>query len=125
MKVINAQDFRDYETLITSFMCDSSTNMKTYSDLVVIFEKCYKKFTGKSDGSNDLRILDFETSMKEKTWDGDIVLTQDSSTSLITDGIHRGIAYLRCLDSGFSEQSLPRLVIINKDVFDDTGSLFR
>ncbi len=115
MKVLNANDLRGYRTLITNFMCDGTANMKTYANLATIFEKCHKHFT--NDPSNDLRILEFEKAMKAGAWTEDIVLTQDSATQIVTDGIHRGIAYLRCVNAGLDEKSLPRLVVVTKDVF--------
>lgn len=118
-EVVDSAKLAQFRTLITSFMCDSSTNSKTYAELVAIFEKCQPKFTSKNDPSNDLRILRFQDDMQNGTWAGDVVITVDIYLNIVTDGIHRGVAYLRCIKSGANESKLPTVLIHYKDMFSD------
>jgi hypothetical protein len=114
-KQITHTELRTCRTLITNFMCDKSSTMKSYAELVNIFDNCYESF--ENDPSNDLRILEFEAAMRTNSWAVDVVLTQDKETQIITDGIHRGIAYLRCVNSGVDTESLPRTVVRREDIF--------
>ena len=116
---LGAAGLAQMRTLITSFMCDSSTNSKTYAELVAIFKKCRPKFTPANDPSNDLRILQFQEDMQNGAWTGDILITADIHSDIVTDGIHRGVAYLRCIENGVSETKLPAVVVQYKDMFSD------
>lgn len=96
-------------TFIREFMCDQSQNLKLFNDLVGIFERCYPFFKG-HDPSNDLRVLEYEELMKAGKWDSDIQILLDQNGDA-WDGIHRGIAYLRCVNDGVEESKLPKVYI--------------
>jgi len=110
MLEISPDELGNFLTLITNFMCERTLENKTFNELVTIFTKCYKGYS--NDYSNDLRILDYEKSMNEGRWDGPIILTRSQHNGIIDDGIHRGIAYLRCVNSKVNEEKLPRVYII-------------
>ncbi len=100
-------------TLITNFMCDESRNLKTFGELVEIFEKCYKATSTQNDHSKDLRILDYEKAMNQGKWKEPIILIKDSRHNTIVDGIHRGVAYLRCIKKNIQNQLPDVYLIIN------------
>jgi hypothetical protein len=93
-------------------MLDKSKNLKTYGDLVNIFEKSYKD-PSFVDISKDLRILKYTEDMKNKKWTEPIILLYNSHEKIAVDGIHRGIAYLRCIADGVREELLPEVYIVN------------
>ena len=47
--------------------------------------------------------------MEGKKWEGPIVITLDDQGEMVIDGIHRGIAYIRCIRSGMKVEELPPL----------------
>jgi hypothetical protein len=100
-------------TFITGFMCDGSTSYKTYHELLAIYHSCKDTVTPQADKSNDLRITDFITDMKNSAWRDEIVVVLGvwEGRVLVRDGIHRGIAYLACLTDGISVQDLPALFL--------------
>jgi hypothetical protein len=112
IRKIQSDELGALTTLITSFMCDRSTNLKMYLQLVEIFERCYRSYSANNDESEDLRILIFEDHMRKGLWRGDILLKADIKTGLVTDGIHRGIAYLRCLAGGVEPEKLPAILLM-------------
>jgi len=103
------------KTLITNFMCDTSTSNKTFAELVEIFGNCKDKFTTKTDISKDLRVLKFLEDMKSDKWEGPIFI--ESVNGIVQGGVHRGIAYLICIRDGISESELPE-VLINEPIFE-------
>jgi hypothetical protein len=110
---LSSGDVGQLVTLITGFMCDRSTSYKTYRQLLAIYHSC-KATWGPHDVSNDLRIAGYVIDMKYGTWrDEKIVLVLGvwNDRVLVTDGIHRGIAYLACLDDGMEPQDLPALYL--------------
>jgi hypothetical protein len=51
--------------------------------------------------------------MREGKWHEDIVILLGiwEGRVLVRDGIHRGVAYLDCMDNGISPQDLPYLYL--------------
>lgn len=93
-------------------MCDRSAAYKTYSQLLATYRSCRDTWAP-HDASNDLRITHYISDMRAGEWRGDltIVLGVWDSRVLVRDGIHRGIAYLDCLDSGVLPRDLPSLYL--------------
>lgn len=104
MKKLTPDEILKSLTFITNFICDKSMNFKTFEELVIIFEKCYKTLSPNDDPSNDLRILEFEKKMNLGQWSKPVILIKDSHNQRIIDGIHRGVAYLRCVNNNNSER---------------------
>lgn len=119
MKKTTASDLSKFKTLIGAFMCDPSTNIKSLADLATIFEKCYLKFNEHNDQLNHLRILGFQSDIQEGNWRGDIIISVDKDSGIVTDGIHRSIAYFRCIKNNISKDKLPSIVIRYIDAFSD------
>jgi hypothetical protein len=87
-------------------MSDRSTFRKTYGQLLTIFEASYLNM--ETDPSNDLRILKCCVDMELGHWQSDIVVLRKEGIAI--DGIHRGVAYLRCVKKGIAESALPRVM---------------
>ncbi len=101
-------------SLITTFMRDDTKHLKTFEELQNIFDNSYKNFD--PDPANDLRILNYERDMESKNWNEPIILMRDVRLNIIVDGIHRGIAYLRCVSKGINRAELPDVYVINNFV---------
>lgn len=107
MKQVSALQLVGVETLITKFMLNRTTHRKTFGQLLDIFESSHEKM--KSDPSNDLRVLQFSHDMEKQKWHDDIVVTCNQGIAI--DGIHRGVAYLRCVRRGVLESDLPKVLV--------------
>ncbi len=108
MKKISSHKFENLLTLIKEFMIDRSTNNKTFKELLNIYCSCCKTFN--PDLSNDLRINKYVDDMKNNKWSYNIILTIENN--LVNDGVHRGIAYLKCIKEGVSEKDLPKIYLL-------------
>lgn len=105
MKKIDAQILSSTKTFITNFMCDSSMSKKTFSQLLNIFDHCIERQQYGDPGANDLKSICYYQDMKDKKWMQPIPLRIVNGE--VQDGIHRGIAYLKCIQDGISEAELP------------------
>ncbi len=110
-KTIKANELRELITLIREFMVDSSGYNKSFEQLLEIFNSCYKSFS--LDPSDDLRILKYVEDMKSGKWNSPIILTFQAGQ--VIDGVHRGIAYLKCVKEGSGENYLPQIYLIEAD----------
>ena len=92
------------KAVITNFMLETSENLKTFSELVAIFETSYQRIV--DDRSNDLRIVRFTEDMANGNWNRGVII--QSQNGIAIDGVHRGIAYLRCVNlKKIPENNLP------------------
>jgi hypothetical protein len=98
------------KTIMTDFMHEPTTTFKTFAELVEIFARDREVLAREGDPSNDLRVLDFAAVMMAGQWEPPIVFRRDDE-GRIGDGIHRGIAYLRCIDNGANPSRLPQLLL--------------
>lgn len=109
MLEISAEELAKSRTWITDFIFDKTKNEKTFGELEIIFESCLDRLTPELDGTNnDLRILQLQEKIGSGKWVGWIELERNRLTGNIEEGIHRGIAYLRCIKSGIEASSLPK-----------------
>jgi hypothetical protein len=90
-------------------MCEKSADIKRYADLVEIYDRCHESWH--DDPSDDLRIDKFVEDMKAGSWTGSIVIRFDGT--VVVDGIHRGIAYLKCVNDGLNPSNLPPIQVID------------
>src|SRR3989338_8994304 len=105
---IDAVELSRTKTLITNFMLETSSNFKTFLELVMIFENNYQQIV--DDRSDDLRILRFTEDMANWNWNGDIII--QSQNGIAIDGVHRGIAFLRCVNlKEIPENKLPYVYV--------------
>ena len=63
------------------------------------------------DVADDLRVERFKEDMAGRRWRDDVVIRigEFDGDVLVIDGIHRGLAYLACVESGISPDRLPPL----------------
>ena len=111
VKLVTPKELAGTLTLIKEFMLERSKFKKTYSDLVAIFDKSEPEFTKNPelDKSRDLRVLRYYSDMREGRWKGNIYVPFHNGEA--EGAIHRGIAYLKCINDGVSPSDLPRLFL--------------
>jgi len=98
------------ETIMTGFMCEPTKTFKAFAELVEIFARDQAAVARKGDPSNDLRVIAFASAMMAGRWERPTVLRRDAD-GRIGDGVHRGIAYLRCIDDRAEPSQLPQLLL--------------
>jgi hypothetical protein len=97
-------------TFIRDFMCENSNDLKTLDQLASIFVACIGS-GWVNNPANDLRIADYEDEMNAGRWSEPVVL--ERSAGLITDGIHRGVAFTLCLREPTSVLALPSVYLVD------------
>jgi hypothetical protein len=110
MEELNPAALKDLPTIMTDFIREPTFSFKTFAQLADIFARDRAALEVGSDPSDDLRILAFQRDMLNGTWTTPIVLGREED-GRVGDGIHRGIAYVRCLEQGTDPSRLPRLLI--------------
>jgi hypothetical protein len=111
LRPLSAQELAETPTLFESFMGYVGRSHKTFDQLLAIYRRRSPTLHPLEDRANDLRVDRFMRQMASNTWDADVVLrigVFDGAT-LVIDGIHRGIAYLACVEQGISPDRLPPL----------------
>jgi hypothetical protein len=111
LEPLSAQELAETPTLFASFMGYVGRSHKTFDQLLAIYRKRSRTLDPSEDRANDLRVERFMRQMASSGWDADVVLrigVFDGAT-LVIDGIHRGIAYLACIEEGISPDRLPAL----------------
>jgi hypothetical protein len=111
LKPLSAKELADTPTLFASFMGYIDTNYKTFGQLRAIYRERSKALDAAADHADDLRVDRFRDEMASDNWKGNVVMRIGvfSGTLLAIDGIHRGIAYLACIEEGISPDRLPAL----------------
>jgi hypothetical protein len=63
------------------------------------------------DQADDLRVVRFIDDMTDNKWKADVVMRIGVFDGIVLaiDGIHRGIAYLTCIERGIGPDRLPAL----------------
>ena len=87
------------------------TNYKTFGQLRAIYRERRSALQAAEDAADDLRIERFIDDMAGNRWKDNVVMRVGvfNGTILAIDGIHRGIAYLACIEKGISPDRLPAL----------------
>jgi hypothetical protein len=98
-------------TLFASFMGDVGTSYRTVGQLRAIYRERSRTLDAAGDRDDDLRVDRFAEDMASDRWKTDVVLRMGvfDDTVFVIDGIHRGIAYLTCIEDGISRDRLPAL----------------
>jgi hypothetical protein len=111
LKPLSVPELAEAPTLFESFMGYVGRSYKTFDQLLAIYHKRSRTLDAAEDRANDLRVERFMTQMASSRWDADVVLRIGvfDGTTLVIDGIHRGIAYLACVEEGISPDRLPAL----------------
>jgi hypothetical protein len=108
---LSAKELADTPTLFASFMGYIDRSYKTVGELLAIYRERSKSLNAVEDRANDLRVDRFVDDMTSDRWNADLVIRIGvfDGTVLVIDGIHRGIAYLACVEEGISPDRLPAL----------------
>jgi hypothetical protein len=111
LEPLSAEELARTPTLFASFMGYVDRSYKTVGELLAIYRERSKALDLAEDHADDLRVNRFMDDMTSKRWRSDVVMRIGvfDGTLLVIDGIHRGIAYLACLEDGISPARLPAL----------------
>ena len=111
LKPLSAGELAQTQTLFASFMGHRDTRHKTFRQLLDIYRQRSRAITPDEDADDDLRVERFIQDMAGSRWRTDVVIRIGvfDGAVLVIDGIHRGIAYLACIERGISPDRLPAL----------------
>jgi hypothetical protein len=108
---LSAEELAQTPTLFASFMGYTDTSYKTFGQLRAIYRERGKALHAAEDKADDLRVDRFVDDMASNRWKSDVVMRIGVFDGIVLaiDGIHRGIAYLACIEEGISPDKLPPL----------------
>ena len=108
---LTAEELAQTPTLFASFMGHVDTSYKTLGQLRAIYRERSRALSAAEDRADDLRVERFIEDMASKRWSSSVVMRIGvfDGTMLVIDGIHRGIAYLACIERGIGPERLPPL----------------
>jgi hypothetical protein len=108
---LTAEELAQTPTLFASFMGRVGTSYKTLGQLRAIYSERSRALPVAEDDADDLRVERFIEDMASNRWNSSVVMRIGvfDGTMLVIDGIHRGIAYLACIERGISPERLPPL----------------
>ncbi|HWX97768.1 MAG TPA: hypothetical protein VNZ01_13085 [Solirubrobacteraceae bacterium] len=111
LRPLSARELADTRTLFDSFMGYVDRSYKTFGQLLAIYRERSKTLPAAEDRANDLRVERFMQDMASSSWKDDVVIRIGvfDDAVLVIDGIHRGIAYLACVEEGIAPDRLPAL----------------
>jgi hypothetical protein len=111
LRPLSAKELAETPTLFASFMGHVDTSYKTLGQLRAIYRERSKALHPADDEADDLRVDRFINDMASDQWTADVVMRIGvfDAAVLVIDGIHRGIAYLACVEEGISPDRLPAL----------------
>jgi hypothetical protein len=111
LQPLTARELAATPTLFASFMGQRDSGYKTLGELLEIYRERSKTLDVGEDHHDDLRVDRFMRDMANEKWREDVVMRIGvyDETVLVIDGIHRGIAYLGCIEDGISPERLPAL----------------
>jgi hypothetical protein len=111
LQPLSAKELADTPTLFASFMGYIDRSYKTVGQLLAIYRERSNALHAAEDPANHLRVDRFMDDMASNRWKTDVVVRIGvfDDTLLVIDGIHRGIAYLACVEQGISPDLLPAL----------------
>jgi hypothetical protein len=111
LEALSAEELAATPTLFASFMGYVDTKYKTLGELRAIYRERSKALNAAEDRADDLRVERFIDDMASDRWSSNVVMRIGvfDGTLLVIDGIHRGIAYLTCVEEGISPDRLPVL----------------
>jgi hypothetical protein len=109
LKPLSAKELAETPTVFGSFMGHVDTSYKTLGQLRAIYRERSTALRADDDRAGDLRVDRFIDDMASDRWKADVVMRIGvfDGTVLFIDGIHRGIAYLACIEEGISPGRLP------------------
>jgi hypothetical protein len=113
LKALSARELADTPTLFASFMGYVDRRYKTFGQLLAIYLDRSSALASSEDSDDNLRVARFIEDMAGERWHADLVIRVGvfGDTPLVIDGIHRGIAYLACIEKGIAAERLPALQV--------------
>jgi hypothetical protein len=110
---LSAEELARTPTLFASFMGHIDTRHKTFAQLRAIYRARSNALDPSEDHADDLRVERFIEDMAGDRWNSEVVMRVGmfQGSLLAIDGIHRGIAYLSCLEKGIARERLPALCV--------------
>jgi hypothetical protein len=113
LEPLSANELAETPTLFASFLGHDSRSYKTVGQLLAIYRERRMVLEPADDPADDLRVGRFMDDMASDRWTADVVMQIGifDDTVFLIDGIHRGIAYLACIEEGISPDRLPALHI--------------
>jgi hypothetical protein len=111
LQALSAKELADTPTLFASFMGYVDRSYKTFGQLLAIYRERSRTLDAAEDRADDLRVDRFMDDMASNSWKTDVVIRIGvfDGSRVVIDGIHRGIAYLACIEEGISADRLPAL----------------
>jgi hypothetical protein len=111
LRPVSAEELAQTPTLFASFMGHVGTSYKTLGQLRAIYRERSEALHAAEDDADDLRVDRFIDDMASGSWNADVVMRIGvfDAAVLVIDGIHRGIAYLACVEKGIGPDRLPAL----------------
>lgn len=111
LRPLSPTQLADTPTLFASFMGEEGSGYQTVGQLRAIYRERSGTLVAAEDRDDNLRVERFAHDMASASWNADVVVRIGvfDGTVLVIDGIHRGIAYLRCIEEGISSDRLPAL----------------
>jgi hypothetical protein len=108
---MSAEELAETPTLFAGFMGYVGTSYKTLGQLRAIYRERSRALPAAEDEADDLRVNRFIDDMASNRWSSSVVMRIGvfDGTLLVIDGIHRGIAYLACIERGINPDRLPPL----------------
>jgi hypothetical protein len=113
LEPLSATELADKPTLFDSFMGYTDRRRKTVAQLLAIYRERSRTLEPADDRADDLRVGRFMDDMASGKWNAGVVIRIGvfDGTTLVIDGIHRGIAYLASIQEGVSPGRLPPLLV--------------
>jgi hypothetical protein len=113
LQPLSAEELAGTHTLFASFMGRVSRRHKTVGQLLAIYRERANTLGADQDRDDDLRVERFIDDMARQRWRSSVVMRIGvfDGKVLVVDGIHRGIAYLACLERGIGPERLPALQV--------------
>lgn len=111
LQPLTADELAETRTLFASFMGRTGEDYHTLGRLHSIYRERSPALASGDDRDDNLRVERFRRDMAGGRWRESVVMRIGvfDDTTLIIDGIHRGIAYLACVEEGISPERLPPL----------------
>ena len=111
LQPLSASEMAATRTVLGSFMGEKVRDRKTMKELLAIYRERSSTLSAAEDRADDMRVERFIDDMANDGWRSNVVVrigVFDGIVMLI-DGIHRGIAYLACIEEGIEPDRLPPL----------------
>ena len=111
LRPMSAGELAETPTLYSSFMGSAEPSPKTFRQLLSIYRERSRALRPEEDLADDLRVERFIDDMADRRWRDDVIIRigEFDGRVLVIDGIHRGLAYLACIEQGISPDRLPAL----------------